>query len=388
MVVREDGAGTEANVAEAERMLSHAVLRAAAGSVPVTPLTRVDYNIAGGIARGIAESRASAVVIGWDQRGAVLDQLIERSRVQVIVVRQGQPLNAVTRLVLVLPPFVNRNPGFAEAAHTVKVLAQQLSAPIEVQVVGDAVEPFERALDRIKPVAPVRFRDPSTWSEVHRDLAAGTEPDDLVVLISAREGTLAWSPRLRRLTRLVAGTASSGNSVMVLYPGEPDDEARGGDGAPRLAPSERLAAGLSDYLSPSRVVRGLDGLELEPALARILSSEFQDRPVQLDVILRALLDQAREDSTELKPGVVVPHVRVAGVSEPILFLGLADGGVVVPHASQPARHIFVLVSPREPADAHLRALAAVARASSDEEGLAELLAQVSGGPRERGISPG
>ena len=105
MVVREDGAGTEANVAEAERMLSHAVLRAAAGSVPVTPLTRVDYNIAGGIARGIAESRASAVVIGWDSRGGVLEQLLERSRVQVMVVRLGQPLNAVTRLVLVLPPF-------------------------------------------------------------------------------------------------------------------------------------------------------------------------------------------------------------------------------------------------------------------------------------------
>jgi hypothetical protein len=69
-------------------MLGHAVIYAAGADVPVVPLTRVDRNIPTGITRGIAETRSSVVIIGWDARrttqtrifGTVLDQLLEQTR--------------------------------------------------------------------------------------------------------------------------------------------------------------------------------------------------------------------------------------------------------------------------------------------------------------------
>jgi hypothetical protein len=70
MVVRGTEQGSEAQVAEAEKMLSHAVLYAAGADVPVAPLTRVDQNIATGMSRAMAETRTSIVVVGWDGRNS------------------------------------------------------------------------------------------------------------------------------------------------------------------------------------------------------------------------------------------------------------------------------------------------------------------------------
>jgi hypothetical protein len=52
----------------AEKLLSRTVIHAAAAEVPVVPLTRVDYNFAGGITRAVTETRSSTVVLGWERR--------------------------------------------------------------------------------------------------------------------------------------------------------------------------------------------------------------------------------------------------------------------------------------------------------------------------------
>jgi hypothetical protein len=75
----------EAAVASGEKLLSHAVVHAAAADIPVIPVTRVDLNIASGIVRATKELRISDIVIGWNgvitarQRifGSILDQLME-----------------------------------------------------------------------------------------------------------------------------------------------------------------------------------------------------------------------------------------------------------------------------------------------------------------------
>ena len=71
-VVSDRGGMTDPQVAEAERMLSHAVIHASGAEVPVVPLTRVDQNVAAGITRGIAETRSTMVLIGWDGRDSIV----------------------------------------------------------------------------------------------------------------------------------------------------------------------------------------------------------------------------------------------------------------------------------------------------------------------------
>jgi nucleotide-binding universal stress UspA family protein len=83
-VVPGDIGDTAGQVALAERMLSESVAYLAGAGVPVVPLTRVDENFARGITRGIAETRGTTLVVGWDGKpslrrrmfGTVLDRLL------------------------------------------------------------------------------------------------------------------------------------------------------------------------------------------------------------------------------------------------------------------------------------------------------------------------
>src|SRR5690606_38095903 len=256
--------------------LSHAVMRATAASASVLPLTRVDQNIASGIARAVAETRASHVLIGWDGGrsmgpqavfGSVLDQLLERTRTQVVVASLVRALSSVNRLVLILPRLANRHPGFGEAIRTVTIIAQQLAAPIHVLVVGDRVEPFERVLLAGKSAPSVHFAPPTTWRGLAREVEASLRTDDLAVLVSARPGTLPWHPRLERLPRMLAnatvGAGEQAGSLLVVYPAE----SSGDDTGAVVRPVE-----LPDYLSDSRVVADLPRLPFDRALERLLDT--------------------------------------------------------------------------------------------------------------------
>jgi len=84
-------------------------------------------------------------------------------------------------------------------------------------------------------------------------------------------------------------------------------------------------------------------------------------------------------SSEIVPGVVLPHVRLKGLPRPLLILGVSDGGVRFPLAKEPARLIFLLLSPAERAEEHLRALAEIARLLTTPGEVAALLDRLAPG---------
>lgn len=120
-------------VAQAEKVLAHTVVRAMSAGVPVTPLTSVDLNVASGIIRAVCDNRISMILLAWDGQttwktrlfGRTIDAVVERSCQQVLVNRLRRPVSTAKRIVLVLPPFVDRQPGFESIVASVKTLASQ-----------------------------------------------------------------------------------------------------------------------------------------------------------------------------------------------------------------------------------------------------------------------
>ncbi|HEX2092059.1 MAG TPA: cation:proton antiporter [Longimicrobiaceae bacterium] len=230
MVVPGDGDGTEAGVAEAERTLRHAVLYAAGADVPTIPLTRVDANVAAGIARGAAETRSSIIVLGWDGRrsgtrrifGTVLDQLLEGTRRLVLVARLGYPLNTTRRVVLVLPPAIERHPGFLEALRAVKSVAAGVGAPVLALVVRGDPERLREAYSAAGPQLPTTWERIPDWEALRPELESRLGPDDLVAVLSARRGTLAWSTQLERLPAQLATRVPQ--SFIIVYPPETESD--------------------------------------------------------------------------------------------------------------------------------------------------------------------
>jgi Kef-type K+ transport system membrane component KefB/mannitol/fructose-specific phosphotransferase system IIA component (Ntr-type)/nucleotide-binding universal stress UspA family protein len=357
----------ESQVAEAEGMLRAAVGHGAAAGVTVLPVTRVDPNVAAGIARGVAETRSNLMVIGWDGRrtgervvfGSVLDALLERTRALVIVVRPGRPLGTAGRILLVVPPAAERHPGFAEAVRAVNLLASGAGAALAgIAVAGDP-EGVREAHAAVRPRVAATWEPVAGWGELPDHLRAALAPNDVVVLLGARRGTLAWTPRLQRVPGMLAELAPEG--LAVVYPPEPEAE--------EVPP-------IAEAVAPDRVVR-LGGGSFVAAVGRMLEGVVDEDSAReaANVVVR----NEQQFSSEIVPGVVLPHVRLKGLPRPILVLGVSDGGIRFPLAKEPARLIFLLVSPAERAEEHLRALADIARLLSTPGRVGELLERFAPG---------
>jgi len=364
MVVPGEGVDAEAEVAEAERVLAHAVVHAAAAEVPVVPLTRVDANVANGIARGVAETRGSLVIVGWPVRrgggralfGGVLDQLLPRTRQAVVAARLTHPLNTIRRVTAVLPPGAEHHPGFGEALRIVNLLAQGAGAALSVVSVGGEVEGLKTLHAAARPAVPAAWERVEGWGELLERLGGTLGAGDLLALVSTRRGSLAWHPRLARLPEQLAALAPG--SLVAVFPPEPDLAALG-DAGP-----------LGDVVEPRRVVR-LESMSFIAAIGRLMEGVFDAETVRdlANVVVR----NEEQFSSELVPGVVLPHVRLKGLARPVLLLGVSRAGVEFPRARHPARLIFLLVSPAERAEEHLRTLAGIARLLSAPERVRELM---------------
>src|SRR5690606_8058179 len=188
----------DAGVAASERLLSHAVLHAAAADTPVLPMTRVDEHVDRGIIRAIRERRISTVVIGWNgqpsaqQRifGSILDQLLERTEQMVFVCRIDHPLNTTQRVVLAVAPFAEREAGFDDAVRAVRLLANQTGAVLHVVSEEQHAADVEARVTRIKPEVPTTFAAHTSVRGLLPALEETVGAGDLLLLLAAREGSL------------------------------------------------------------------------------------------------------------------------------------------------------------------------------------------------------
>ena len=181
-----------------------------------------------------------------------------------------------------------------------------------------------------------------------------------MVVLSARRGTLPWHPKLERLPGQLAGLVPE--SFLMFYPSEVDTPPRD-TASPSVLPRG---------LQPERIVFDLPQTPYPEALRTILATAIGDHG-KIEAIVDVLVEGEEEFSTEVRSGVVVPHARVAGIDEPVLFLGTCPDGIVFPQARDPANLIFVLLSPADRPQEHLRSLAEIARLVSREEYVQELL---------------
>ncbi|TVQ11372.1 MAG: cation:proton antiporter [Balneolaceae bacterium] len=214
-----------AEVAESEKLLSHAIIHAASAEVPVIPLTRIDLNVSNGISRAVDEKRISNVIIGWNGQvsakqkvfGSILDNLLNDIDEMVMVCKIENPVNTLNRIVVAIPPFAALEVGFTEAIRSLKLMAQQLGGDFEVLVTRDRKEFVENRIEKIKPEIDVLYTILDSWDNLLDWLTNNKTDDDLLALISAHEGSLSWRPGLDQLPRQMAQQFTN-CSFIIIYP--------------------------------------------------------------------------------------------------------------------------------------------------------------------------
>lgn len=245
LTVVPSGGDVIAAVARSEATLAHAVEYAAAAGVPVTPLTRVDPNVANGISRAIIENRATTVVAGWDGRtslrprifGGTLDQLLHQIGQEVLVCRLTRPLNTNRRFLVVMPRHAEREIGFEGLIRTLKQLAHEAGASMHFMVEAEDIGDVDKHLKTIQPEVPLQSQRVDGAPQAIELIESTLSDSDGVVIISSRDHTVSWRPGLDRVPRLIAQRLPDSN-LMVAYPSVTDSSVQRLSAGRRLQPVE------------------------------------------------------------------------------------------------------------------------------------------------------
>lgn len=348
-VARDTGnADTDARVAESEKMLSHAVVHAAAAEMPVLPITRIDMNISNGILRAIKELRASHVVIGWNgqisarQRifGTVLDQMLEQAQQLVMVCKVDHPINVTERIFLMVPPYIDREPGFSDAMSTIQNMVSEIGSDLIVVTSRNNHNTIRTVIETEEPQIEGEYITLDNWSDLLKDERINLQDEeDLVLLLSTRKGTVSWDDNLERLPRIIAQNYPNVNFI-TMYPSEVTTE----DTVVNRISFESV--GKIPSISTEHVNFELDDMDASNALRELMGKKFHNNPVALSEVIERILKQDIDNLPGELPNVVLTKTRTSLCNKPTLFLGISTKGIDYPNVGEKVNLIFVLLSPK------------------------------------------
>lgn len=210
-VVRAIERKTESNVAEAEEILDEAEEYCASPEIPIKTKVVVEKNLVAGILRGIGESRIDAVLMyrnatregllwfGEYIFGHDIDQLLSQSGKMVIITSMKEPVESITRFVVVVPSHVASNHGFYAELQVLNRMSEQIDAPIRFLVVGETPHNYETVIDKVRLEVQYEIEGMFNWDHLRSHIKKETREGDLVSTLSPREGGRGWDGELKTL---------------------------------------------------------------------------------------------------------------------------------------------------------------------------------------------
>jgi hypothetical protein len=233
--VVQDEADVKEKVLLLNKKMERAIKHAANTETRIQLLTRVDLNMVNGVARAVKELVISDVVIEWDERsssptefifnrlfGTDANNILDSVWETVYVCKLNQPLNTTHKIVLVLTKNAEYEIGFGHWVKKVGKLAKQINTKILVCSAPATYSAFQQELKSARTYVELQFRP---FEEVEDFLVLSREikKDDLIVLVSARKGTISYHSYMENIpSKLIRHFEL--NSFIVIYPEQKQSE--------------------------------------------------------------------------------------------------------------------------------------------------------------------
>lgn len=164
---------------------------------------------------------------------------------------------------------------------------------------------------------------------------------------------------------------SSGLTVVIL-----DTRDIGGDLVPKMETppvqdrpgrgEESASKGLSP-LANLQVLTWNEPMEKEPAIRDLLKACCRERPEIREAAWHALLEREEQGGTFVGEHVTIPHARVQRLKWPLVCLGVGKSGIQDPDTGRSVGIMILLLSPPDPPEDHLAALAMISRMAGDDQ---------------------
>jgi Kef-type K+ transport system membrane component KefB len=214
----------EANIRKARIKLQSIAQLASASETKANVITTIDHNTASGIARTSREILADIIILGWPQKEGMIDKflgektkgILNSTNKTTFICHFVKPLIAHKRLVLIMPPLAELESGFMQWLSKITKLATELSLPMVAFGAKKSEEAVFKCVRKYKLNSKIAFNLFDDWDDLVT-LSKQVRPDDILVLVSARSGSVSHISVLDRLpAKLEKHWGES--SRIIIYP--------------------------------------------------------------------------------------------------------------------------------------------------------------------------
>ena len=371
----------EIELSKAEALLAKAIVKGSEAGVPMAPATGSSVSVAEGIRAISTEKAASLIVLGWSRApkfsraifGSVIEQVLDGSPALVVVARLAKPARDISRTILVLPPLIERHPGYGRGLQALSVFLSRTGSHLSIYAQRPNGQAARDAASRLRARGQIQVSELDSLKEVGPSARSSTGGNTAFAIFCARPGGLAWHPAVEKLPHSLE-EEFSGSPILLFYlpelPVVSEARAEETQEAPRDLFAAALAAG--------RVKPAMQETAVVDGVRELLRSAFGDSRKVLGRLSSQFTEIAQKAPIELEPGVVLLHAHVPDVSEPLVFFGARPEGFRILALDAPARVLVVLCSPESlPPEAHLATLGDIARLFKERDLAGLLLAAKS-----------
>jgi Kef-type K+ transport system membrane component KefB len=221
-IVSDESDKGKANAA-GKKMMEKAIKQAAASENVITPLTRFDMNISNGIIYTIKEQNITDLLVGLHSKsdhddflGPVTEKILRHISETIYIYKSVQPLNTLRRIVVVVPPKAEMEPGFLHWFHKIFTLSKEAGLSVAFYASPDTIEELQTLNQRKGSPLNAVFKPFSNWADF-LIFTGELRANDLFVIISSRKGHVSYINQLDKISYYLSQYILN-NSYLLVYP--------------------------------------------------------------------------------------------------------------------------------------------------------------------------
>lgn len=206
------------------KSLKDALKAALSMDASIEEVERFDINTVAGILNVSKERHSTEIVMGLHRRSNVVDsflgniseQLLHSSNGMILMCRCFVPLNTLGRIVVVAPPKAEFETGFPLWVNRVCSLAEHTGAKVMFKAHETTIKYISRIVEGNYHL-DFLFKPTADWDDFIASSAEIDDDDDLLILISARQGSLSYNSDIEGMPSFISRYFSRHN-LIILYP--------------------------------------------------------------------------------------------------------------------------------------------------------------------------
>lgn len=219
-----DDENSSRNQSLGRRTLEQATKIASAADVRMLTQSRLATNISNGIIHAFKEYDASEIIMGLHHKrneadkfwGLFTPNLVNSLNRQIILCRCNRPFNTLRRIIVAVPSRVEFEQGFYRWIERLARLAENMGCRIVFHGRVESTALINEYIRNQHPGVRAEYVLMEHWKEFVR-LSEDISDDHILVVITARQGTVSYKPVFERLP-LELDKHFHDKNMMIIYP--------------------------------------------------------------------------------------------------------------------------------------------------------------------------